>query len=573
MTTCLAENKTVKIGEYQITGKIGQGGVAEIYKARQESLDRDVAIKILSKKLSDDEDIVRRFERESMVIAKLNHPNIVHVIDKGYTSGRYYFVMSYIDGTSLRQVIDSAKVPFNTKLEMLVQVCKALDYAHKNGVIHRDIKPANVLIDRQGNALVADFGIAQILGTPDNEVTSTDVIMGTLAYMSPEQKISSTNVDHTTDIYAVGVMLYEILCGKKPLGHFRLPSEINPNLSKEFDRIVQKCMAQESKDRYQKVVELKDDLLNMMKSPETIQTPSMSDNSEFTIQGTSSKSFMGKCRYLDTIKETRYSSTILVENKINKSLYVIKKHSRGEVGRKEARLLSKLKHNNILNIHGAGGDLKNTVIILEYSQGGSLSDRMARKYSWEDAAKLVMQILEGLHHAHKNNIVHGNIRPSNVLFDLEETPKLADFGMPPHYDPIKKKNWYNPPEHKVSRQGDIYAVGVIFHQLVTGRNPSYDKPGNLRMDDVERSIPKPVLDIIKKMLAIRIARRYLSCDEILLDYDQFEQSYHEPVEKPKRKQPVVEKEEKKFPKWAYGVAAAVLLGSVIITLLIINFSK
>ncbi|MEA3296363.1 MAG: serine/threonine-protein kinase, partial [candidate division Zixibacteria bacterium] len=215
MTTSVPEKKKVKIGEYVLTGKIGEGGIAEIFRARQESLNRDVAIKILNSTMTADPDIVRRFERESIVIASLNHPNIVHIIDRGIAGGRYYFVMVYIDGTSLREVIDSNRIPLKTKLEMIVQVTKGLDYAHKNGVIHRDIKPANILIDRQGNAMVADFGIAQIIETPEGEMTSTDIIMGTMSYMSPEQKVSSTNVDQTTDIYAVGVILYEILVGKK----------------------------------------------------------------------------------------------------------------------------------------------------------------------------------------------------------------------------------------------------------------------------------------------------------------------------------------------------------------------
>jgi len=256
MTQAALQSKQVKIGDYILTGKIGQGGIAEIYRARQASLNRDVAIKILFSKLSSDPELVRRFQRESMVIARLNHPNIVHVIDKGKAGNRYYFVMEYVDGTSLREVIESTRIPLKTKLEMVAQVCKALDYAHKNGVIHRDIKPANILIDRQGNPRVADFGIAQIVGTPDSEMTSSDVIMGTLSYMSPEQKVSSTNVDHTTDIYAMGVIIYEILVSKKPLGRFKLPSEVNKQIDPVFDEIVQRCLAQDAKDRFQSAVEL-----------------------------------------------------------------------------------------------------------------------------------------------------------------------------------------------------------------------------------------------------------------------------------------------------------------------------
>ena len=462
MAQVLQEKKKVTLGEYTLTGKIGQGGVAEIYKGRQESLNRDVAIKILHSKLTSDPEIVRRFERESMVVGRLNHPNIVHVIDRGSAGSRYYFVMEYIDGTSLREVINSDRIHLKTKLDMLVQVCKALDYAHKNGIIHRDIKPTNILIDRQGNALVADFGIAQIVGTPESEMTATDVIMGTLAYMSPEQKTSSTNVDQTTDIYATGIILYEILVGKKPQGRFGLPSELDSSVNKKFDRIILKCLAQEAKDRFQTAVELKDAILEI-----TSGENGSSKTDDFSLLG--SESFMGKCRYLDTVKETRFGSTILVENRANKRLYVIKKHSRGEAGRKEAQILKSLKHENILAIHGSGGDKKSTVIISEYAQGGSLNDRMVRKYDWEKAFKIALEIASGLDFAHKNNVVHGDLRPSNVLFDSDDVPKISDFGMPVHYDESKKKNWYAPPERKQSRQGDIYALGVILHQLITGR--------------------------------------------------------------------------------------------------------
>ncbi len=545
------KRKEVRIGDYILTGKIGQGGIAEIYKGRQESLNRDVAIKILASKLTSDPEIVRRFERESMVIAKLNHPNIVHVIDKGKAGNRYYFVMEYVDGTSLREVIEHGTIPLETKLDMIVQVCKALDYAHKNGVIHRDIKPTNILIDRQGNPRVADFGIAQIVGTPEGEVTSSDVIMGTLAYMSPEQKISSTNVDQTTDIYAMGIILYEILTGKKPMGRFKMPSELNENINSAFDDIVMRCLAQEPTERYQTAVDLKNDILNAMnKSNNTRSTE------DYSLNG--SESFIGKCRYLDTIKETKFSSTILVENKINKRLYIIKKHNKGEAGRKEAKLLSTLKHKNIINIFGSGGDNKSTVVISEYAPGGSLADRMVRKYEWHKAADIILQVALGLDFAHKNNIVHGNLRPSNILFDVEENVKLSDFGMPIHYDAPQKKNWYSPPERKISRQGDIYGMGVIFHQLVTGRNPQYDAGDNLLLDDVRMDLPEDVATMLSKLLAIRVPFRYKTCEEFLLDWDDFESrrkranaQAHIPV--------VPESSTGKLPLWAYLLFGAGLI--------------
>jgi len=554
--TTVKEPKTVQFGEYILSGKIGQGGIAEIYKGRQESLGRDVAIKILSSKLTDDPDIVRRFERESMVIAKLNHPNIVHVIDRGTSGGRYYFVMEFIDGTSLREVIDSNKIPVNAKLEMIAQVCKALDYAHKNGVIHRDIKPANILIDREGNPRVADFGIAQIIGTPEGDLTSSEVVMGTLAYMSPEQKVSSTNVDQTTDIYAVGIIIYEILVGKKPLGHFKFPSELVPGLNKAFDEIIQKCLAQEAKDRYQTAVDLKNAILEVIAGGGREATDS------FSISGTDS--FTGKCRHLDTIKETKFGSTILVENRVSKKLYVIKKHNKGESGRKEAKLLASLKHKNIINILGSGGEGKNTVIISEYAPGGSLDDRMARKYDWERGMAIGLQIAAGLDFAHKNNIIHGNIRPSNILFDNHDTIKITDFGLPVHYDGLKHKNWYGCPEHKFSRQGDIYALGVIIHQLITGRTPQYDSADTLRLDDVKMLLPQAISAMLQHLLAVRVVHRYKTCEELLSHWDEFQcQRTERRVRQVTANHVVEEKPESgSWPLWAVAGAGGMAVGAV-----------
>ena len=563
MVQTVEEKSSVKFGEYLLTGKIGKGGVAEIYKGRQESLDRDVAIKILSPKLTSDPDIVKRFERESLVIAKLNHPNIVHVIDKGDVGGRCYFVMEYIDGASMREVINSENIPLKRKLEMIVEVCKALDYAHKNGVIHRDIKPANILIDRQGNARVADFGIAQIVGAPEGEMTALDIVMGTLSYMSPEQKVSSTNVDQTTDIYAMGIILYEILVRKKPFGHFKTPSEIDPRIDPKFDEIVLKCMAQESKDRYQTAVQLKDAILETMQGD-------LSDvpGDDFSVSG--EDSFLGKCRHLDTIKETSFGSTILVENRVNKKLYVIKKRNMSEAGRREAKLLSSLKHKNIINIVGAGADSKSTVIISEYAQGGSLADRMARKHEWQKAMEIIVPVASGLDFAHKNNILHGNLRPSNILFDADEVVKICDFGLPPHYNTSPKRNWYSPPEREKSRPGDIYAIGVILHQMLTGHNPGYDGDDNLLLDDVRMNLPEDVCGMLSKLLAIRVVNRYQTCDEFIHDWDIDTQRPKATAAKKLETPPPEPVGKEKEPLWTYLLVGS---GLIAVLLLALYFSR
>ena len=504
-----------RIGDYQILTKIGQGGIAEVYKGLQTSLQREVAIKILSPQYNLDSEIVRRFERESVLIARLNHPNIVHVIDKGTKGGRYYFVMEYIDGTDFKSVIQDPSVDLKTKIDIVIQVCKALDFAHKNGVIHRDIKPANILIDRQGNARVADFGIAQFHGRIDHEVTSSDMVMGTAAYMAPEQKLSSAGVTAAADIFSLGVILYEIACGRRPEGHFKMPSEIDRNVPKETDAIIMRCLAQLPGERYSTAAELKDALLNAF-GGDTYS----SKQADIAVTGVDS--FVGKCRFLDTIKETRYGATYLVENKQAGKLFVIKKTERQGAGLKEATILSRLRHENIVTVVGAGGDHRKTVIVTEYMPGGSLADRLAKTYTWQEAITIAMAIARALDFAHKNNIIHGDLRPSNVLFDQSEQTKVTDFGYPPHYE--GKKDWFAPPEKKQSRQGDIYALGVILHILLTGRNLQFHPSGQPDFKELTLRIPKPITDILSKMLQSRPSDRYQEVGNLLHEYDDYMKS-------------------------------------------------
>jgi len=564
--TRVAENSSAlreapTLGEYKLISKIGQGGIAEIFKAIQNRLNREVAVKILSSKLSSDPDIVRRFDRESKTVARLNHPNIVQVIDRGFAQGRYYFVMEYIEGASFKEVMASREVSLLTKLEIVVMVLKGLDYAHKNGVIHRDIKPANILIDIHGNAKVADFGIAQIVNAPEEEMTATGIIMGTMAYMSPEQKLSSGRVNSTTDIYAVGVMIYEILVGEKPLGDFKMPSELNGKIPRKFDEIIRKCLARESSDRYQTAVSLKDALLEVMSS----QTKKGRDLTSGAI--VSVEDILGRCNFLDTIRETKYGSTYLVEGVKTNKLYVIKRHTKDGAGLKEAKLLAEIEHENIVNILGAGGDSRKTVIVSEYAPGGSLADRLIRKYKWDEVFVVGEQIASGLSIAHKMGIVHGNLRPSNILFDENETVKLSDFGMPSHYETTK--NWYAPPEKGSSMRGDIYSLGVILHQMMLGRMMSYDKNGELQFDEIKLSAPSAVKEMLAKLLSNSCATRYQSVDIFISEWKAFKKEGVQP--EPKLVTPSLKKGALTSPNHGYitlalGIALGMGLGLLIVYL-------
>ncbi len=251
------------IGRYQVEEEIGRGGMAVVYRGRQPSLNRLVAIKVLPEQFSGDEELIRRFQRESEAIAALSHPNIIQIIDRGREGGRYYFVMEYVDGPSLDALLARGPLPVAAALETAVQVARALEYAHRRGVVHRDLKPSNILLSRDLKvAKLADFGIVRVLRPEDAASTLTQAgrSLGTVNYMSPEQRCGAERIDGRSDIFSLGVALYQMLTGRLPLGNFRLPSHLNRRLPPSLDRIVLKCLAADPEGRYPDAAALLKDL-------------------------------------------------------------------------------------------------------------------------------------------------------------------------------------------------------------------------------------------------------------------------------------------------------------------------
>ena len=247
--------------QLEILGLLGHGGMGAVYKARQKKLDRLVALKIIRPEAAADPAFAERFNREARTLARLSHPHIVAVhdfgeviTDDGKTAAGstpvFYFLMEYVDGANLRQLMDGHRLPSNQALAIVPQVCEALQFAHDEGVVHRDIKPENILIDSKGRVKIADFGLAKLVARSADEftLTGTHQVMGTPRYMAPEQMEGSHSVDHRADIYSLGVVFYEMLTGQVPAGHFDPPSK-KADSDPKLDAIVLRAMAREPEQK------------------------------------------------------------------------------------------------------------------------------------------------------------------------------------------------------------------------------------------------------------------------------------------------------------------------------------
>ncbi len=256
------------IGHYHIREQLGEGGMATVYKAYDTRLERDIALKVLRAEIFSPillQQVLQRFERESKSLAKLSQPNIVNILDYGEYESMPYLVMEYLPGGTLKQKLGQP-IPWQQAIHLLIPVADGLSYAHQHGIIHRDVKPANILLKETGVPVLTDFGIAKLLENVDGQtLTTSGVGIGTPEYMAPEQGMGSKNIDARADIYALGIVFYEMVTGRKPymadtpmavvlkqisdpLPH---PTQFVPGLPEEVENVLFKALAKQPDDRYQ----------------------------------------------------------------------------------------------------------------------------------------------------------------------------------------------------------------------------------------------------------------------------------------------------------------------------------
>jgi serine/threonine protein kinase/biopolymer transport protein ExbD len=268
--------------QFEILECLGRGGMGIVYKARQKSLNRLVAIKVLAPEREHDSHFSARFSREAEILARLNHPHIVTIHDFGESGGLFYLVMEFVDGVNLREILSEGRMEPRQALAIVPEICDALQYAHDQGIVHRDIKPENILLDRSGRVKVADFGIAKLAGlemgsgadtSPASpNLTTAGKVLGTPAYMAPEQMTEPDKVDHRADIYAVGAVFYQMLTGETPKGDTAPPSR-KVAIDVRLDEIVLRALEKDPERRYQQVSEVRT-RLDTLSSPAPPPLPS-----------------------------------------------------------------------------------------------------------------------------------------------------------------------------------------------------------------------------------------------------------------------------------------------------------
>ncbi len=490
------------IAGYRVKTTLGSGGMASVYLATQESLDRQVAIKVLDASLIDDQLIQNQFAQESKLIASLNHPNIVQVIDQGVTpQGHPYFVMPYVKSITLNAILKRSDINATRKIDIAIQICKALAYAHRNGVVHRDIKPGNILVDYDGHVRLVDFGIAGYFASREkpNLIKDEKLVMGTDAYMAPEQLESASKTSHLSDIYSLGIVLHQLFYGCFPMQAV-LPGPDYNEFSASLKPLINSCIEPTPEKRPSTADEVRQQLLLIAQGKHLRNNRWSNDSPQNDIPS--------NYQLLDVLKEDPFGATYLAKDPKHKRFLIIKKQKLDHIGKAEKAntTLTQVQHPHIARIFGTGKNARVFITVSEYLAAGSLQERLSQAFTLGQWILMAQQLCSALSCAHAHNIVHGNLRPSNILFAENNFIKITDFGFPAH-SYSEQDDWYRPSNESESTSADIYAAGAILFQLLTGTRPEASI-FNWKNVWTLRRIPHGLRSVILRMIHSKAQKRY-----------------------------------------------------------------
>jgi eukaryotic-like serine/threonine-protein kinase len=495
------------IGHYRILERLGGGGMGVVYKAEDTKLGRMVALKFLPPELTRDADAKSRFLREARAASQLDHANICTIYEIGDTDDEQTFIaMACYDGETLKERVERGAMEVDEALKIAAQLARGLGKAHASGIVHRDIKPANVIVTTDGVAKILDFGLAKLAGA--THITQSKTTLGTLAYMAPEQ-IRGEAVGSQADLWALGIVLFELLTGKRPFrGDYEQAMaysilneqpvsllELKPDAPAELERIVKKLLRKDPLQRYQAADELLAEL-------EALRAPS-SGSGKAGSRGSKSREALragarlGPYEIVEPLgsggmgdvyraRDTRLDRQVAIKVLAPSVFESAKRKQRFQ---REAKLISSLSHPNICTLFDVGEQEGIDYLVMEQLEGETLAERLMRgALPLHDVLKIGIQIGEALGAAHRQGVVHRDLKPANVMLTRAGAVKLLDFGLAkeltiggegPSEETLTAEGAivgtlaYMAPEQVEGREADertdIFALGVILYEMATGR--------------------------------------------------------------------------------------------------------
>ena len=488
------------VGHYQITDHIGGGGMGVVYRAEDVNLGRTVALKFLPPELTRDADAKLRFQREARAASQLDHPNICTIYDFGEADGQMYLAMACYDGQSLAEKVDRGKMPLSEAIGIVEQIARGLGKAHSSGIVHRDIKPANVMVTSDGVVKVLDFGLAKLMtGT---RITRSQMTVGTPSYMAPEQ-LRGKDVGPQADIWALGVVLFELLTGSLPFpaehGEALIFSILNDPPATvpdqpEVDRIIKRMLRKDPLQRYQSVDEVLADL-ELLKIPSSgsterrrarIEQPRLKSKAKLGPYEIVKPLGSGGMADVYLARDTRLGRQVAIKvlpPEFSEDVV------REERFKQEAKTISQLNHLNVCTLFDVGEQDGVDYLVMEFLEGETLAE-MKLPLPVPQVLWIGAQIAQGLAAAHKSGIVHRDLKPANVMITKSGVVKLLDFGLAKDVGviavmerskdskPLTAEGMivgtlpYMAPEqiegNEADARTDIFALGAILYELATG---------------------------------------------------------------------------------------------------------